>query len=166
MAKVYPASIVVLLVVIGGLAWKLYVTHPQDPESSVVTPEAQSEEQKTTSVPVSVQESNTPLSKSVSLVFPKAGANVPASFEVTGSAPGAWFFEGSFPVQVRDESGKILASTVAHAQGEWMTEKLVQFTASVTTNGYHGIARVVLLKDNPSGLPENEDAVEIPITIQ
>ena len=52
------------------------------------------------------------------------------------------------------------------AQGEWMTEAQVTFTASMQIDAtFHGKAKLVLLKDNPSGLPEHDDSVEIPIVV-
>ena len=40
---------------------------------------------------------------------------------VTGTARGGWYFEASFPVELRDGNGSLLASSVAQAQGDWMT---------------------------------------------
>ena len=85
---------------------------------------------------------------------------------VAGLAPGPWFFEASFLMQVRDKEGNVIGRAVAQAQGEWMTEKQVTFTASMQTDAtYHGEATLILLKNNPSGLPEHDDAVEIPIVV-
>lgn len=109
----------------------------------------------------------TPLNERLVISSPVAGSTVGHSFAVAGSAPGPWFFEASFPVQVRDGSGNVIGRAVATAGGDWMTEGPVPFTASVTVDaGFSGRATLVLLKDNPSGLPENDDAVEISIVIQ
>ncbi len=85
---------------------------------------------------------------------------------MTGEAPGNWFFEASFPIQVRDKGNNKVGQTTGQAQSDWMTTELVPFTAEITVTGYSGPATLVLLKDNPSGLPENEDSVSIPIVIQ
>ncbi len=86
---------------------------------------------------------------------------------VAGSAPGNWFFEASFPIQVRDKDNNKIAQGVAQAQGEWMTTEQVSFTSTITlSTPYSGPATLVLMRDNPSGLPENDDALEIPIVIQ
>jgi len=42
----------------------------------------------------------------------------------------------------------------------------VPFTAQVTVEDYSGPATLVLLKDNPSGLPENDDSVSFSVVIQ
>ena len=84
---------------------------------------------------------------------------------ITGKARGTWFFEGSFPVILVNWDGLIIAQGVATAQGDWMTEGFVPFTATLKfekpTNGTAGT--LILRKDNPSGLPEHDDALEVPI---
>jgi len=98
---------------------------------------------------------------------PFPGAVVGKKFLVKGTARGTWFFEASFPVEVLDKNGKRLASVPAQAQGEWMTEGLVPFSASISIpETYTGPATLVLHKDNPSGLPKNDASVSFPIVIQ
>jgi len=83
-----------------------------------------------------------------------------------GQARGNWFFEGSFPVEIRDENGNIISSGIAKAEGEWMTEEFVPFTASLTVKtGFNGNAQLILRKDNPSGIPELDDELHIPLRI-
>lgn len=90
------------------------------------------------------------------------------AFTVTGHARGPWFFEASFPVEVRDPQNNVIGRGIAQADGEWMTTEFVPFTAPITmTPGtYVGPAVLVLIKDNPSGLPEHDDSVSFPIVIQ
>ena len=85
---------------------------------------------------------------------------------IKGQARGQWFFEGSFPVEIRDLDGNMVASGIAEAQGDWMTEDFVPFTASIAIkSGFQGKARLILRKDNPSGIPEFDDELNIPINI-
>jgi Immunoglobulin-like domain of bacterial spore germination len=107
-------------------------------------------------------------SEIINVSLPQPYATSSGSLLVSGKARGQWYFEGSFPIQVRDSDNNLIASAIAQAQGEWMTEEFVPFTATLSfaSTTYRGPADVVLLKDNPSGLPENEDSVTIPITIQ
>jgi hypothetical protein len=108
-----------------------------------------------------------PLRDRVVLRTPSQNTTVGNTFVVSGSAPGNWFFEADFPLQVRDREGNVIARTFASAEGEWMTTELVSFSATVHVDApYSGQATLILLKNNPSGLPEHDDALEIPIVIE
>ena len=97
---------------------------------------------------------------------PKSGALVSKTFSVTGSAPGTWYFEASFPIEVRDPSGLMAGTGHATALSDWMTTAQVPFKADITVTGYSGPAVLVLKKDNPSGLPQNDGSMTLPIVIQ
>jgi hypothetical protein len=92
-------------------------------------------------------------------------------FLIQGKARGNWFFEASFPVTLTNWDGLIIAEGVATAEGEWMTEEFVPFSANLEyQNPYKAgdpdfmkRGSLILKKDNPSGLPEHDDALEIPI---
>lgn len=84
---------------------------------------------------------------------------------ITGEARGKWFFEASFPVILTDWDGLIIAEGIAQAEGEWMTEDFVRFKAKLEFEKptYKNNGALILKKDNPSGLPEFDDALEIPV---
>lgn len=101
----------------------------------------------------------------VELPFP--GAVTGKEFSVIGEARGYWFFEASFPIKLLDKDGNELDTAIAQAQGEWMTENFVPFKADLKApESYIGPATLVLMKDNPSGLPENDASISFPITIE
>ncbi len=89
---------------------------------------------------------------------------------VVGMARGSWFFEGSFPITLVDAAGKTLADGQATASGEWMTAEYVPFSATLTftlpSSMTEKRGRLILKKDNPSGLKEHDDQYEIPITFK
>ncbi len=99
------------------------------------------------------------------LTTPEGGSVVSSPLTIQGTAPGSWFLEATFPIEVRDEQGTVLGQGQAHAQGNWMTTDYVPFTASVTftSPGKGKTGFIVFKNDNPSGLPENakEFLVEI-----
>lgn len=98
---------------------------------------------------------------------PVPGAVVGKTFTVRGEARGSWYFEASFPIEVRDSSGKVLTTVVAQAQGEWMTTSFVPFVATATVpTSYIGPATIVLKKDNPSGLSAHDASATYSITIE
>ena len=105
-------------------------------------------------------------SENVKVSSPLPNATVAQNFTVSGYARGIWFFEASFPVEVRDPQNNLVGIGIAQAVGEWMTEEFVAFNAPVTVQSYTGPATLVLKKDNPSGLPEHNDSESFSIVIQ
>ncbi len=89
---------------------------------------------------------------------------------VTGRARGMWFFEASFPVSVVDWDGRIIGEGIATAEGDWMTESFVPFSATISytldPDAYSNKGALILKRDNPSGLPEHDDALEIPVILE
>lgn len=82
---------------------------------------------------------------------------------VTGQAR-TWYFEASFPVELRDANGTVLAQVPAQAQDDWMTTQFVPFSATLefaapaTSTG-----TLVFRKDNPSGDPRFDESAELSI---
>jgi hypothetical protein len=96
---------------------------------------------------------------------PTPDQKVSSPLVVKGEAVGSWYFEAEFPVLVTDESGKQLGVGSARTQGDWMSTNLVPFTAKVSfKKGTAKKGYVVLQRSNPSGLPENDQAVKIPVS--
>ncbi|MEK7181218.1 MAG: GerMN domain-containing protein [Patescibacteria group bacterium] len=86
---------------------------------------------------------------------------------IFGEAKG-WYFEASFSVKIQDEKGNVLAATPAQANppvgGDWMTNEFVPFEAKLEFNQpTSSKGFVILSKDNPSGLKENSESVQIPV---
>ena len=84
---------------------------------------------------------------------------------VLGSATGNWYFEASFPVILKDQNGNVLAQAPAAAQGDWMTTSTVPYLATLTwatTTATSGV--LILKKDNPSGMPENDAEISFPVS--
>jgi len=99
---------------------------------------------------------------------PLPGARIASPLMVKGKARGAWFFEGDFPVVLLDAQGNRIAESYATAKGEWMTESFVNFEGIIHFRAsFSGTGGTLLLKkDNPTGLPRFDDAVEIPINFE
>lgn len=102
---------------------------------------------------------------------PRPNQTISSPLMIEGEARGVWFFEASFPIKILDENGNILKESFATAQGDpanggvnWMTEDFVPLKAEIefqTPN--NGKGALILEKDNPSGLPEHDDALRVPI---
>lgn len=106
----------------------------------------------------------------IQIVTPVVGSVVASPITVTGQARGYWFFEGSFPIVITDWNGLIIGEGYATAQGEWMTEEFVPFVADVSfvfpAQTPYKNGTLIFKKDNPSGLPEHDDALEIPVVFE
>lgn len=101
---------------------------------------------------------------SITVFTPITNSKVSSPLRIVGQVPGNWSFEAQFSIQLKDASGKVIAQTPATLQGDWMTETLVPFTATLEFAGpQSGVGTLVLHKDNPSDLPQNDDTLTIPV---
>ena len=95
---------------------------------------------------------------------PRPNQGISSPLVLAGQARGIWFFEASFPARLFDGNGNEIAVAIAQAQGEWMTENFVPF---LTTLEFQMPATetgtLVFEKDNPSGWPEHDDRLVMPI---
>lgn len=100
----------------------------------------------------------------IRITSPRPNGTIKSPATIEGEARGKWFFEASFPVKLYDENNNLLGTAVAQAQSDWMTENFVKFKAILSYNvAKPGKGMLVLEKDNPSGLPENADALKVPV---
>lgn len=98
---------------------------------------------------------------------PRPNQEIESPIIIEGEARGFWFFEASFPVKIFDENNNLLGEIIAQAQSEWMTENFVPFHATLefpTPSTKTG--KLILEKDNPSGLPEHDDQLIIPVVFK
>jgi hypothetical protein len=96
----------------------------------------------------------------------KSGQEITSPLVVEGEAKGSWFFEGNMPIKILDEAGNILGTSYVMAKTDWMTEDYVAFKGEInfaTPTGGKGF--LVIAKDNPSGLAENDKEIKIPVVL-
>ncbi|MDF1497450.1 MAG: Gmad2 immunoglobulin-like domain-containing protein [Patescibacteria group bacterium] len=102
---------------------------------------------------------------------PQENNVVTSPLDIQGRARGQWYFEGIFNIVLTDWDGEIITETNAEADGNWMTEEFVPFRAEMQFESpyqsgdpeYMRNGSLILQKANPSGLPENAGALEIPV---
>jgi hypothetical protein len=100
----------------------------------------------------------------IQVTEPQANQEISTPILIKGQARGSWFFEASFPVEIQDSDKVIIATGIAQAKTEWMTNDFVPFEVNidfqrpVIKNGY-----LILKKDNPSGDPSKDDQLILPI---
>jgi len=98
---------------------------------------------------------------------PKPNETVKSPLIVKGEARGNWFFEASFPVKLLDAEGNLLSIAIAQAKSDWMTTDFVPFEATLEFQAPAAERGVLVLqKDNPSGLPEHDDELRIPVRLE
>lgn len=107
----------------------------------------------------------TDISRLIQVANPLPNQKVASPLKVSGKAVGNWYFEASFPVMILDANGEKLGVVPAQAQGEWMTTDFIPFEATLAfEKPATPTGTVVFLKDNPSGLPENDNSISIPVS--
>lgn len=105
----------------------------------------------------------------VRVTSPANGARVSSPLIIRGQARGYWYFEATFPVEVQDSAGALVGQGYAQALRDWMTEEYVPFESTIilTTSPVSGTeGEIILRKDNPSGLPEHDDHLSVPIVFE
>ena len=106
--------------------------------------------------------------ESLRLIAPYMNQEITSPLVISGQARGEWFFEASFPAVLTDQSGNILAQTPVAAQGDWMTQNFVPFSASLKFTKPTDVKTgfLILKRDNPSGLPQNDQSYKIPVVFK
>jgi hypothetical protein len=100
----------------------------------------------------------------IRLQAPQPNELVKSPLALFGEARGTWFFEASFPLELLDANGNTVVETYAEAKMPWMTEDFVPFSSVLSfEEPLTDTGTLVLKKDNPSGLPEHDAEVRIPV---
>lgn len=104
----------------------------------------------------------------ITVTSPYPGEKITSPLSVSGKARGGWFFEGSFPIDITDLDGNIIAQKYATAQGDWMVPRTVEvpFSGSIEFTVPAGVTRgyIVFKKDNPSDNRALDDEFSIPVS--
>lgn len=142
----------------------------QAPDTTSTTPTNQEQPQdQDTEAPTDSSAKQTILESlkgtAIFLSSPLPNQVITSPITITGQAPGTWFFEASMPVTLTDWDGLIIAEGYVTAEEDWMTENYISFSGTLefTKPSYGERGAFIIRKDNPSGLPEHDDAVEMTI---
>lgn len=166
--RIRPLLISASFVVLGMIA--IFVYTKIATTTPTVNNDAKHDAQQ---IPADIQTHIEAKSDLIRLARPRPLDRVSSPLTLTGEARGYWFFEATFPIVLTNWDGVIIAQGYATADGEWMTEDFVPFTATVAFENpafpgapedhFSRRGSLILQKDNPSGLPEHDDALEIPV---
>lgn len=98
---------------------------------------------------------------------PRPNQTIKSPVVIEGQARGSWFFEADFPIKLFDANGNQLGIAIAQAQSDWMTTDFVFFKATLEfVNPATDTGNLILEKDNPSGLPEYDDQLRVPVKFE
>jgi hypothetical protein len=122
-------------------------------------------------VPTDVQAQIDMMSDRIIVDTPVSLRIIESPLTLTGQAVGNWYFEASAPVSLVNWDGLIIAEGFVTAQGDWMTTEFVPFTGELTFESpykegdpdFMKQGKLIFQNDNPSGLPEKQYALEIPV---
>lgn len=106
--------------------------------------------------------------EAVYIASPRADTKLTSPVVVRGTVPAGWMFEGTLPISLQEDNGKIIAQSQAKEviPGAWQSGKPVEFTATLTfTKSFLGLALLVVEKDNPSGNPKQSENYGAPFWI-
>ena len=158
-------SSIMALVFIFALNSCIMLTPAETTSKETSVKEQESKETEATTAIETETTAKETISDQIRVTKPQPNQLIESPLMIEGEARGTWFFEATFPVKLLDANGDVIATYFAQAQGEWMTEDFVLFKAQlifekpVTDTGV-----LILEKDNPSGLTENDANIEIPVS--
>jgi len=97
---------------------------------------------------------------------PEAGSAVTSPLAITGYAHPNWYYEGTFPIEVRDANGAVIGQGMAQKQeGVSAPEGYVSFSAAISFTANPGEeGAIVLIRSNPGGKNEYNLRTEVPVT--
>ncbi len=174
MKKIFIIVIIILLISVAGIYWRFVIEKENISQVTNFEDCTSAGYPITESYPRQCRVGNNSFSEDIGneiekidlirIITPRPNTDIKSPIIIEGEARGSWFFEASFPIKLYDENNKLLATAIAQAQSDWMTENFVKFEAKFI---YHidkaGKGTLVLEKNNPSGLSENADELRVPI---
>lgn len=104
-------------------------------------------------------------SVTLSVSAPSAGARVTSPLRVEGTAPGDWFFEAVFPVELRGADNALIAEAPARAQAQWMTERPVPFVGELQFQVSQETQAVLVLQEDMPGDEAHPREVRVPVVL-
>jgi hypothetical protein len=155
MKKFTPIIIVISIIITIALVWQLNIKKEADTNLEPMNPvgnlDMGNAEEKKDFIRVS---------------SPKPNDLIKSPFVIKGEARGNWFFEASFPIKLINTEGKEVPLSQGYIMTaeNWMTTDFVSFEQVITFPPQKaGRGKLILMKDNPSGLPQYDDELVIPV---
>ena len=100
----------------------------------------------------------------ITISSPRPNDTISSPATITGKARGNWFFEGEFSLYLDDVENNLIGQANAKADGDWLTEDFVNFTATLTfPEPAYGPGKLYFNKNNASDDPELDDYLVMPV---
>lgn len=102
------------------------------------------------------------------VTLPNTKVATGSPLQISGRAPGNWFFEASAPVTLTNWDGLIIGESFVTAEGDWMTTDYVPFKGEIIfpEGNLYNRGFLIFKKDNASGEPQFDDSAELQVTIK
>lgn len=155
MKKIIPAIIIVLVIIIMVLVWQFNMKKETSLEPEPINP--------VNNVDIGNAEEKKDL---IRVSSPKPNDVIKSPLMIKGEARGNWFFEASFPIKLINAEGEEVPLSQGYIMTaeEWMTTDFVSFEQTISFPPQKaGKGKLILMKDNPSGLPQFDDELVIPV---
>ena len=163
-------TVIVLAIATGFIVFKP-ANKPTTEPSSTETIETEGDSKNANQLNTQV-ENNQPKTftsqKGVMITLENFNNTMSCPLIIKGSVSGVWFFEAGFTVQLVSDQGTVATFLARAIEDNWMTEQPVNFLAEYdcaqcpeNTN-----LELRLQKSNPSGLPDFDDYISLPISLK
>lgn len=163
----FTTIFIVIAIIIIGIVFLGYLANQKSKQGiDLPTPTGKPQITKTLTITPS-SENNDPKTVPIVLI-PSKNSVIKTPVTIKGTIPPGWMFEGVFPIQIQSRTGGVLAQGQASevTPGSWQSGEPVEFTASIKfPDRPSGAGYIVLMNDNPSGLPENSKSHKVPVII-
>lgn len=107
---------------------------------------------------------NKPTGTDVQITSPDLSKPINSPLKLTGKIKPNYSFEAVFPIRLENAAGKTIASGQGHVTTDDLNQEFVPFTAEIKFSQTAGKGSLVIMNDNPSGLPENDKKISLPVT--
>lgn len=95
---------------------------------------------------------------------PTSNARVTSPMSVEGVAPGDWYFEAVFPMELKVD-GKVIAEAPARAMTDWQTPGPKRFTGWMAFSVTEETQAMLVLSEDMPGEGKTPRTVEIPVVL-
>lgn len=167
LSVVLTILLVIAVATAGWFAWQYYQADSNTADQSSQSNDADTEGNQTGENSGPTTDYKSEKGSPITVTRPLAEDTVSSPLVVSGTVPGSWSFEASFPVRLLDADRKELATAPATLNGDWMTDSQVPFSVELEFEApTTGSGILVLERANPSDMPENADKLEIPVRFE